>query len=950
MNIKTIEKNWLSNFKKSELVVEEKFNSSLASKLFYGFDDSDEECYTFKKGFRSFENSFDYSNLDKETDKLLEYLHFIGITLKKQAVEETINREEYTQADILKKAFFIFKQLASYDDSLDINDPFHDNMGDLFFFMRIEQGDTGDKQLTVFDEIELPDLYNKYIELPKGYESDEFAMSLFNKVESSGDSFFITGKAGTGKSTFIHYLTKNTSKKVLLVAFTGIAAINIGGQTIHSFFGFPLRPLLPEDEGIPIFKRFFQKRKILENIDIIIIDEVSMLRADVLEGLDYSLRANGGNPNELFGGKQLIFVGDIFQLPPVVENNEVERELFKTVYNSEYFFDSLSYKKLNPECIEFQRVYRQKDIDFIRLLNKVRDCSISLEGIEALNERYNPHFVANSEEFTIMLTSNNYLSKIENRKRIDSLPYKIFFYKAIITGEFKEDRYPTEPILELRRNSQVMFVKNDLMKNGRRWVNGTIAKVEFLNEKVIEIKLKNGSTHKIEKETWENRKYQWDKKKGKITSKIIGTFEQFPLKLAWAITIHKSQGLTFDNTIIDLGSGAFANGQLYTALSRCRTFQGITLKRKIKKNDIIEDERLTRFYNEKINPKKIYKSNITWDFLLKNQKLLITLISIHYPFSEEQLLKYKDILIFGSTDNSHEDYSIPQVMYAEYGLTFNENIFWSEKVRKAYWQEPYIIHGFDSEDVWYKIDFDALPMSKAYEVEFYSNYWKSWAMTYATVREEWEDCINNDLMFIKEFEKAQNQFNSNNLEEYFRYFNEDKKFKIVKYALNINFYFSITKRVKSDLSDFSIEEFLNKINKHNYSATKISDESRLEFEFKSSDFLKYENGVQVSDLHGVNSGRLLKVQPNGSENFTVTLFNLDGTHFDWKYNVQVTPKQMKIVESTRHKIVLLGYGNHRSGTPFSNYGLTIKFASNGKDVEKCILHLHNKNIDYEYLP
>lgn len=568
-------------------------------------------------------------------------------------------------------------------------------------------------------------------------------MSLFNKIESSSDSFFITGKAGTGKSTFIHYLTKNTSKKILLVAFTGIAAINIGGQTIHSFFGFPLRPLLPEDEGVPIFKRFFQKRKILENIDTIIIDEVSMLRADILEGLDYSLRVNGGNPNKLFGGKQLIFVGDIFQLPPVVRDNEVERELFKIIYDSEYFFDSLSYKKLNPECIEFQKVYRQKDIDFIRLLNKVRDCSISLEGIEALNKRYNPNFVAKVEDFTIMLTSNNHLSKIENRKRINSLPYKSFFYKATIAGEFKEDRYPTEPILELRRNSQVILVKNDLMKNGRRWVNGTIAKIEFLNEKVIEVNLENGSTYKIEKETWENRKYQWDKKKGKITSKIIGTFEQFPLKLAWAITIHKSQGLTFDKTIIDLGSGAFANGQLYTALSRCRTFEGITLKRKIKKSDIIEDERLTRFYNEKINSKK----------------------------------------------------------------------------------------------------------------------------------------------------------------------------------------------------------------KCNYSKTKISDELRLEFEFKSSDYLKYENGVHVSGPHGVNSRRLLKVEPNNDgENFTVTLFNLDGTHFDWKYNVQVTPKQMKIVESKRHKIVLIGYSNHRSGIPFSNYGLTIKFARNGKDVEKCVLHLHNKNIDYEYLP
>src|SRR5690606_8939680 len=232
-----------------------------------------------------------------------------------------IARGTTSYQSILKKAFYIFKHLAGYDEELNIDDPYHDNMGDLFFFLRIEEGDNGQlKQLTLFDELELPDFYNKYIELPNGYENDKTAQKLFDLIENSDKSIFLTGKAGTGKSTFIHYFTKQTDKSVLLVAFTGIAAINIGGQTIHSFFRFPLKPLLPNDPDITIFKPFFQKRKILEQTDTIIIDEVSMLRSDILEGLDYSLRMNGGNPNKIFGGKQLILVGDIFQLPPVIDN------------------------------------------------------------------------------------------------------------------------------------------------------------------------------------------------------------------------------------------------------------------------------------------------------------------------------------------------------------------------------------------------------------------------------------------------------------------------------------------------------------------------------------------------------------------------------------------------------------------------------------------------------
>src|SRR5690606_22638432 len=276
---------------------------------------------------------------------------------------------------------------------------------------------------------------------------------------------------------------------------------------------------------------------------------------------------------------------------------EVENFLFSEVYKSEYFFSSPSFQMLNPNYVVLKKVYRQKDdFEFIELLDKVRLCEVDDTVIDKLNQRHRPDFISCINDFSITLTSNNNLANSINSSRLAELPFTKFDFEAIIEGEFRKDKYPTLKMLSLKKNSQVLFVKNDSKTNGRRWVNGTIAKIDFISHDIIEVRLQNGEVHKIEKETWENRKYEYDREKKKIVSNVIGTFQQFPLKPAWAITIHKSQGLTFDNVIIDLGSGAFVNGQVYTALSRCKTLHGITLKRKLRKEDVIADSRILNFH------------------------------------------------------------------------------------------------------------------------------------------------------------------------------------------------------------------------------------------------------------------------------------------------------------------------------------------------------------------
>ncbi|HNV80295.1 MAG TPA: AAA family ATPase [Tenuifilaceae bacterium] len=426
-------------------------------------------------------------------------------------------------------------------------------------------------------------------------------------VQETNQTFFLTGRAGTGKSTFMKHIVETVEKNFLVVAPTGIAAVNVGGVTIHSFFQFPLRPLLPNDEGIKIFWKNSEKRKIISAMDTLIIDEISMVRADLIDGIDFSLRKNGGNPNMPFGGKQVIFVGDIFQLEPVTIKGSGEQTIINEIYGNPYFYNAKVFESIELVTIELQKVYRQTDSEFVSLLDKVRIKDISQADLDYINTRVFSQSQLNENDFAITLTTTNEISNNVNYQKLDELDADSFLYVADVSGEFEESKYPTDPELVLKVGAQVIFIKND---TARRWVNGTIGQVCELTENDIKVRLKDGTSHFVEKRVWENLKYQYNKEKKKIEQEIIGTFEQYPLKLAWAITIHKSQGLTFDRVVIDFGSGTFASGQAYVALSRATSFKGLFLKQKLYSTDIYIDESIKEFAKTFNDPKTINKKLI----------------------------------------------------------------------------------------------------------------------------------------------------------------------------------------------------------------------------------------------------------------------------------------------------------------------------------------------------
>ncbi|MBF0103498.1 MAG: AAA family ATPase [Desulfobacterales bacterium] len=398
------------------------------------------------------------------------------------------------------------------------------------------------------------------------------------------DPIFITGKAGTGKSTLLNYFREHTTKKIAVTAPTGIAALNVSGETIHSFFKFPSRPI------ITATIKKVSNSTIYKALDILIIDEISMVRADMLDGIDRFLRLNGKKPNLPFGGIQLILIGDLFQLPPII-SNDAERQFLQMNYKTPYFFSAKALETSGLKILELTHVFRQTDAGFIALLNAVRNNTVRIEDLAKLNARCDKNQV-NQNKLSITLTTTNKRAQQINTQKLEQLSGKSFEYSGITTGKFEnvtETNLPAPNKLVLKKGAQVMFVKND---GEYRWVNGTMGTVYSLSESRIQIQLagnKNNDIVDIKPAKWEMIHYVFNEKTKEIETSSLGSFNQYPVILAYAITIHKSQGKTFDQVTVDLTDRAFAHGQLYVALSRCRSLEGLTLVHPISRRDIIVD-------------------------------------------------------------------------------------------------------------------------------------------------------------------------------------------------------------------------------------------------------------------------------------------------------------------------------------------------------------------------
>ena len=406
---------------------------------------------------------------------------------------------------------------------------------------------------------------------------------------------FLTGRAGTGKSTFLKYVCSHIKKNYIVLAPTGVAAVNVGGVTIHSFFQMPLRPVPPDDPDYTVRSYWNSKRlsrrkkKVIMELELIIIDEVSMVRADMIDFLDRALRGIRKKRGLPFGGVQLLLVGDIFQLEPVVTSDT--RPILGRYYSDFFFFNARAYSQVRLVAIELKKIYRQNDTDFIELLDRVRVNDITEKDLKALNARVDkkPQYEnckndRSKHEFNITLASRRDAVTAINNEKMALIEGKERIYEGFIEDDFPEKMLPTDMLLSLKIGAQVMLLRNDREK---RWVNGTLAKVMAMEDDHVMIELENSNVERVERESWENINYLYDEKEKKVVEEVIGRFSQFPLKAAWALTIHKSQGLTFSNVSIDMGGGAFTPGQTYVALSRCRTLEGIRFINPLKRYDII---------------------------------------------------------------------------------------------------------------------------------------------------------------------------------------------------------------------------------------------------------------------------------------------------------------------------------------------------------------------------
>lgn len=394
-----------------------------------------------------------------------------------------------------------------------------------------------------------------------------------------GGNLFVTGRAGTGKSTLLRCLREIIAEQGIVLAPTGLAAVNVGGQTIHSFFGFPPRLIRPEDI------RRSRNGGIMRRLKFLIIDEVSMVRSDLMWAIDQSLRVNRGRPREPFGGVRLLLFGDLHQLPPVVQEAEVADHL-ESSFGGPFFFSVPALRDgAGTAFVELKRVFRQDDEALLSVLDRIREGDVGEDELELLNRRVSPiRTLAEGDPFVILTPTNAAANRI-NTAYLEALPGRARAYEAGVTGDFSDSAHPTDSTLLLKTGAKVILLRND---PDRRWVNGTIARISRLEDTQVWVEI-DGKEHEVEPAAWENRRYAYDQAAQKIVETVAGTFKQFPLRLAWALTIHKSQGLTLDRVYIDLGRGTFAHGQAYVAISRCRSLEGLAFARPLRPRDVLFD-------------------------------------------------------------------------------------------------------------------------------------------------------------------------------------------------------------------------------------------------------------------------------------------------------------------------------------------------------------------------